>query len=83
MPTDLMFPSALSPPKKFLNFYDPEAFPISQQSNEKDAEVSLDDDSVWFSGFFDNVKSGDVEEEENGVDFNNFNVVASRTIMIS
>jgi hypothetical protein len=72
MPTDLMFPSALSPPKKFLNFYDPEAFQISQQSNEKDAEVSLDDDSEWFSGFFDNVKSGgDVEEEEKGVDFYN------------
>jgi hypothetical protein len=68
-----MYPSALSPPKmKFPNFYDPEAFQISQQSNEKDAEVSLDDDSEWFSGFFDNVKSGDVvEEEENGVDFDN------------
>ena len=45
MPTDLMFPSALSPPKKtFPNLYDPEAFQISQQSNEKDAEVSLDDE---------------------------------------
>jgi len=73
MPTDLMYPSALSPPtKKFPNFYDPEAFHNSQQSNEKDAEVSLDDDSEWFSGFFDNVKSGgDVEEEEKGVDFYN------------
>jgi hypothetical protein len=60
-------PVVLSPLHKFPNIYDPEAFQNSQQSIEKETDVSLED-SDWFSGFLDNANNVDEEDVDVAVD---------------